>query len=243
MDIQGFQEEVVKAILFEAKQQGRDSLTRTMLMKLVYLLDVFVAEDSHGSPFTQYEWRFHHFGPYAHAAQDCFDNLAKKGFLQTQQRFSQESGSKYVLYQLCEYGAKVTSLKEFGVPVHARNKLRTIIKKKADSLPNMLDYIYFETAPMKAAHPGDVLDFSACEKVDMEAYRMNPIPIQKSNLDRAKELLASMSESRSRVAERKAALLANQGPFDDVFNEGMNHLDGEGLSTGLKGTASILKVM
>jgi len=234
-DQRQFHEETVKALLLELQRQGQEKVTRTMLIKLLYLLDVFAAEDSNGQTWTGFEWRFIHFGPYDGAAQAVIDGLVGHGIHAVQR--TGESGKEYILYSLMEFGAKAMSLAELAIPIHVRNRIRQIIGKYGNSLPKLLEFVYFRTAPMQEARPGETLSFDKCEKLTIDDFRHRSVAVSTERKERAKALLKQLSNDRTAMQERLSRLYADQGPFDDIYHSAMRQFEDNELPLGLEGIA------
>jgi hypothetical protein len=155
--------DAVLSILLEAKQCGVGKVTRTALVKYVYLMDFWTAEETRGTTFTGIEWRFHHFGPYS-------DTLAADlDLLSTQPSVSKEDisgkNNDYSLYSLGAW-AKAPSFEALGLPSDVRLKLVQTLKQYASDLNALLHFIYFGTAPMQGAIPGSILSFAGSRKLN-----------------------------------------------------------------------------
>jgi len=232
-----FQEDTVKALLLELKKQGKGKVTRTMLIKLLYLLDVFSAEDSGGRTWTGFEWRFIHFGPYDGAAQAVIDGLVGHG-INLEQGYS-DSGKEYTLYSLVEFGAKAMTFADLEMPVHVRNRIRQITRKYGDSLSRLLEFVYFKTAPMLAAYPGETLSFDKCEKLTIDDFRHQSVSITPERKAQAKSLLKHLCRSRDQIEARLSHLYAAQGPYDDIYHSAMQKFEDTELPLGLEGKALV----
>jgi len=208
-----------------------------MLIKLLYLLDVFAAEDSGGKTWTGFEWRFVHFGPYDGAAQAVIDGLVGHG-IHAEQGYS-DSGKEYTLYSLMEFGAKAMSLADLAIPVHVRNRIRQIIGKYGSSLPQLLEFVYFRTAPMQEARPGDALSFDKCEKLTIDDFRHISTTASEARKEQAKALLRQLSKDRADLQERISRLHSAQGPFDDIYHAALQQLEDNELPLGLEGIARV----
>ncbi len=224
----------ILAILLESKQAGVGNITRTALMKYLYLLDFYTAEDTQGNTWTGAAWRFHHFGPYAQALADDIDLLAGKSLIQ---EVSGGGASKdYTLYSIGEWSAAKT-LAALGFSSYVRDRIANDIRRFANNLPSLLDKVYFRTEPMSEARPGEMLDFSGCERLEFSSVKpikMNPID-QKA----ASTLLKRLQE---RVAKRKrsGSKVVWEGPFDEIYSRAVAELTGDPLEDGLKGRAGIV---
>ncbi len=225
-----FDDRIARAVLLLAQEEKKGSLTRTVFVKLFYLLDVLVAEESEGQQFTPWTWRFVHFGPFCQAAIDVIE---KDPVIEAEER-EFDSGHDGTIYCLRDGAVGLSSLEDLGVPIRARTNLRQQIRRYATDLPALLDFVYFRTEPMERAKPGEVLSFEECRSRRFEEVR--PIPFPPTTDDtkrRAKEMIQQAREDRT------GTTAASSGPFDDVYYQGLAAIDEDGLNSGLVGRAKI----
>lgn len=131
--------------------------TRTRLMKLAYLFDLGYAQTHGGHTWTGFEWRFHHFGPYARALQAVLDAMDGVDADEEQHAHGDRPYSVYGGAHGARWDAELERV--LGRP--ERTTLNSVMQQWAGAELNaLLDYVYFETAPMATAKRGDVLDFS-----------------------------------------------------------------------------------
>ena len=184
----------ILALLSETRSAGLNGLTRTSLVKYLYLLDVFYAEErGDGMTWTGTEWIFHHYGPYSHALEAELDWLDRHSLLEKEER---SAGAKeYVVYQTSRRADSKT-LAAIGIPTSVISKLSQAIREFAYSLPKLLDYVYFRTAPMAHAHPGERLRFDDCRKIsyrdDVKQLQLKALP--REHADRARKLIGIIKE-------------------------------------------------
>jgi hypothetical protein len=155
--------DTILGILREARDAGINRLSKTTLIKFIYLLDVFVAEETDGvERWTDLPWRFLHFGPFAPEAVDTLTALETKAFLEIEE--GDREGKDFVLYRLSDV-VRAPSLEAIGVPGEPRRRLQQAIRDYAFALPRLLNYVYLRTTPMEFAFPGDDLSFVNCRKL------------------------------------------------------------------------------
>ncbi|MCC8445374.1 hypothetical protein [Xanthomonas translucens] len=155
----------ILAVLQAAKNSGVRGLTKTALVKYVYLLDCFYAQEHDGKIQSGSNWYLHHYGPFAVNLTAAIDEVSDRGLIQSH---SGEYGSKdFSIYWLNEYplGPEFTTL---GLSSRLASRLTELIRKFHGELPRILDYVYFKTEPMKGAHPGQGLDFSSLPDADIK---------------------------------------------------------------------------
>jgi len=162
--------EIILAVLEEARRQSRTPLLKTVLIKLLYLLDVYAAEECGGRPLSGWEWRFLHFGPYSTAAVQLIDGLVTKRLINAREKESMSGDKEFVLYDLADYRS-TRNLRELGIAGAIQLRIQADIQRYSRDLQGLLNYVYFQTEPVRAAAPGSVLDFSICRKADSTDFR------------------------------------------------------------------------
>lgn len=220
------------AILSLAKDADIKCLTKTELVKYLYLLDVYVAEETEGSKWTDIDWQFLHFGPFAPEVASSIDSLVSKSFIKEQA--IQNATRDGYLYSLSDW--KGVSVDGLGIPRGAVIKLKQSIRDYDKNLPKLLNYVYFKTEPMSVARPGEVLDFSMCRKFDLTAVK--PIPMKVIN----KEKIAALRQKRAVAIARKQEKLSKivwSGDYDEAYFQAMSDSVEPPVENGLRGTASI----
>jgi hypothetical protein len=109
---------------------------KTRLVKLLYLTEVEYYRRT-GKLLTDLSWMFHHFGPYASSLS----------------RYLGDPNAEVIAWRITHRPKVADHTVELCVA--------EIVHEWGDAdLNTLLDYVYFETEPMQAAHRGDFLDFS-----------------------------------------------------------------------------------
>ena len=200
------------AYLIDQVRDQEGTLSKTALVKLVYLVEVEYWR-RYGESVTGLEWRFHHYGPYcAELDREIDDN-----------HLFQVHGSRRTGYGF-------SSLPDWRETEAAFNKnyepaLKNIADNVAgqwglESLETILEYVYFETEPMQDAERGDTLDFS---KIQMEQIPTRREP----RLSFSDEFLTDL---RTRWDQReKARTRVNPGEetpeeplYDEIYQEALD---------------------
>lgn len=226
--------QAILSILREARDVDM-SLTRTALVKFVYLLDVLSAEESEGRTWTEWKWKFHHFGPWTAQALQSIDYLASQSLIEAEEGTSRRGDNDYCLYTLPTWKT-VSSLEQLGVSPDVRLRLVQHIKNFATNIPDLLNFVYFKTEPMMDAVPGQVLDFSNCTKLKFTSIKpivMKPIERKSIEVFRQK-LTASISAKMARSHK-----ITWEGPFDEAYFGGLAEISDDHLPIGITGKAAI----
>jgi hypothetical protein len=224
---------LILAILREARSSGVAPILRTTLVKYLYLLDVYTAQETQGTPVSHLEWRFLHFGPFSVAAAQALDELTAHGAIFADQRQSSTEEKEFVLYDLPERPS-VPDLRELGISRSSRLRIQADMKRYGKDLPRLLDYVYFRTAPMAHAKPGEVLDFSGCIELRPEDVR----PVEMRRLH-PKAIEQTRKELRKLIQTRKSAERIPKGVYDEAYFSALSSLDGDPVVTELKGKAEL----
>lgn len=115
--------------------------------------------------------------------------------------------------------------------------MKEAIKKYADDTPGLLDYVYFDTEPMREVRRGELLNFSTAQiPTRPQHFEMKKIPKEKVGI--AKEIIANLRDryvsgiKETSEARRKAL-------FDLDYIKAINYLDEPDLEEGLSGIAEL----
>ena len=203
-------------IVDQVNEQG-GSVGRTALMKLVYLVDVEHWRQ-YGKQATGLRWRFHHYGPYA-AELDA--DVRASGLHVDEDVFDRKVGNRSMSgYRYHRTGDWKEIARAFNAHYDAQVKrcVDKVVEQWAlDSLPTILDYVYFETEPMEDAKRGEFLDFS---KIQMEPT----LPQKTFKLEFSDEYIAKMRhrmrEEREEIEKkRREARKPTEPIYDEVYFE------------------------
>ncbi len=204
-------------ILQIAKQEDIKDIDYTALVKYVYLLDCFYAEENNGKQYTDVEWKFLNFGPYCAEFQDIFNihNKDSRIFLRSLNSKDPEKNNSRIGYSgwNTEY-----ILKDFSS--YLISKLKEKIKEfsgyNSKGLNSLLQYIYFHTTPMIEAKHKEILNFSHCYKLN---YQTTIKPIQSPTMD-----TQTISEFSALISLKKKQKPLYDDLYDDLYEETLVNL-------------------
>ena len=199
-------------IVDQVNEQG-GSVGRTALMKLVYLVDVEHWRQ-YGKQATGLRWRFHHYGPYA-AELDA--DVRASGLYVNEDVFDRKVGNRSMSgyrYHRTRDWKEIARAFNSHYDAQVKRCVDKVVEQWAlDSLPAILDYVYFETEPMEDAKRGEYLDFS---KIQMEP----PIPPKTVTLKFSDEFLNEMrQELEERREKRKKARQETRKATEPIYDE------------------------
>lgn len=211
-------ENSILVILEIAREADIKYLTRTELVKYLYLLDVYVAMETSGTKWTNIEWKFLHFGPFSPSVVMAIDVLVSKTFID--ERAIQSNSKDGYMYSLPSWKVP-KSWEDLGIPREAIFKIKEFLRRFKSNLPALLNFTYFETFPMQDAVPEHVLLFDSCSKTpfkDLIPIKMNQINPKILNTVREK-IKASLAKPS------KNAQISWSGKFDDIYWQGIKQLE------------------
>ena len=205
---------LIAYIVDQVGDQG-GAIGRTALMKLVYLADIEHYR-RYGKQATNLQWRFHHYGPYS---AELDQEVQALGLDIDESVFSRAPGGRAVSgYHYRRVGDWREVARAFNSHYDAAAKRcvdRVVQQWGLDSLPTILDYVYFETEPMQDARRGEMLDFS---KVQPES----PLRSSVAQPGLSKELASEMRQrlhARKEAPGKKEFRKATEPPYDEVYEE------------------------
>lgn len=152
-------ENIKKAIMYFLKRAEEEDyflVGKVRITKLLYLLDLEYYRD-HNTTFTGFNWIFYKYGPYTSEIDVV---LASAGIYLEEEVISSEKSIKRL---------KISEPEEiYSVDSTLENYLYRIWTDWGmESLPKLLDFVYFETEPMIYARRGEPLDFSKIVKKEI----------------------------------------------------------------------------
>jgi hypothetical protein len=183
------------------------TLTRTKLVKLLYLVDVETWRIER-QLLTKLEWRFYHYGPYAFDLQAVLDQI--EGHQVVSKEYTPGKLERTILYTRV-----LQPPSSDRWPTITKMRIDKIVDRWADEpLELLLDYVYFETEPMQHARRGEYLDFNTVERRRTEQW-IEPPRVNEVVRERLREVVAA-------ARARRDALDETPNPrFDEVWEEAM----------------------
>lgn len=154
-------------------------VSRTMLVKLVYLGDVEFCR-RYARKMTGLDYLHFHYGPFSWTIPDTAEELVAKKLL-TIISTTNVYGDPTIIYQSAEEKPSLNALDSYcSDVVHAVNT-----KFSRFTFTQLLDYVY-STPPMTGVPPGEIIDFTVLKKPIRDALAEHT----KADLDnRSQELI------------------------------------------------------
>ena len=188
---------------------------KTALVKLVYLIDVEHYR-RFAKPVTNLKWIFHHYGPYTVELEPVInDNEFVAGY-------GGRSSPGYRYYGRRDWREiHVNFNAQFSAS--ARQVADKVINEWGlESLPTILDYVYFETEPMQEARRGEFLDFSKIQKEPAVPRRNDTFKLPTDTINTLRIRLKERSEKAARKMREPT-----EPVYDQVYDEASRMMEEE----------------
>ena len=201
-------DDLVLAILGEAAA-ARVSLSKTKLLKLVYLADIEMFRRT-GRTASGWKWRFLHFGPWAPEYDQCLERLAATNKV-TVTTLHGDRDTQLVGSLLREFD--VSTLDESAV----RMSVRGVVNRWVGvDLREILDYVYFDTEPMREVERGSDLNFGTVPQGEVTPYKRLESPGGATKVHAIRRQL-NIGSRPSVVRENRAPYINFTAPkYDDA---------------------------
>jgi hypothetical protein len=173
--------------------------SRTRLLKIIYLIDTEYFR-RHRKTLTGWKWIFYYYGPYVMDFPKLLERLDIAGLDETVDHTA--TGKKFYKYQIQD----MQSIEDL-VAFSEQTRIDGIIKRWAlDDLNLLLNYVYFETEPMRDAKRGEPLDFNKIPRsVFVPVVGWSEVSPSKEQVARFRKMLAELikktEENRAKTKE------------------------------------------
>ena len=182
----------LQALVKEAADEGF-FMRKITLVKYLYLLDVYMAQET-GQKYTDFEWIFWKFGPYANEANNLVEELKSLHLVKervTETRYEKD----LVQYEPIDNSPSRKDVWRFFPPKVLIKIFNIDLKRFTDDTYKLLDYVYFDTEPMNNVKAKDILSFTNLSK-DIENAEITLKPISNTQLKKIKGLLSVKNVSK-----------------------------------------------
>ncbi len=209
-------EKLMAAVVTSVVEQG-SYVTKTKLLKLLYIFDVEFYR-VHRQTFTGFSWKFYHLGPWAAEFDPTLDEMVARSAL-IQQR-SSSSEFETLFFKPAE---RVLPDAPFG-SVKDEYILRGVLKKwGARSTGEILDYVYFQTAPMETAIRNAPLDFSVIQPEQISVYSRSCSGKTKPEIQKLRARFEAAQAHRN--ASQKQPYAFTPPRYDEEYLDAMAKLE------------------
>lgn len=207
--------ELALGILTRIKER-EGTANKTKLLKLLYLADIEQYRVS-GETLTGFDWIFYLYGPWASE----YDSLLKQ--LQDENAIEIKPWASGGVE-----GERIVPTEEFSlaraVPsIQASLRTVQLVDIWADrGVSTLLDYVYFETEPMREARKMERLDFSKVSTEPPRPYRRTKSGTDPRALRRLKD---QFLEERKKLTSAVTTASYEQAPYDAAYLEALQAFD------------------
>ena len=205
--------DLVKSILYFVVKRKEGYVTKTKLLKYLYLIDIEHYR-IYGKTFTGFNWKFYKYGPWTKEFEKLYNELVQsKGV-----RVNQKNETQFL------NPAEDIELGEILDNVDEKLKVEKILARWSDEeLGKMLNYVYFYTEPMEGAVKNMPLDFSKIEKAPAKII----LPKSSVNPKKLKKIQQKLRKGFRKRKEEQEKMKAEFKPpnYDEVYFEAVTKMD------------------
>lgn len=193
--------------------------TKTKILKLLYLLDI----DSYrrtNQTLTGFEWIFYLYGPWAASYDDALSDAARNEKIRIVAPEPGDEGATFInpTQRLPLAGVFPSFVQELGAK-------RIIEAWASKPVVELLDYVYFHTAPMRDAKRGTALDFSTISNEEsLPHYFGIKSKAEGKEINRKRRLFL---ESMKSVRKAQITPLDPPPEYDDMYRSAVSKLESE----------------
>ena len=192
--------------------------TKTKLLKFLYLLDLEAYRETRHT-LTGFSWRFHLYGPWAPEYQDVLGGLEKAG------KITLRPGTRTDLDTVFVDATDRVPLDKAFPAIKTELRARRIIEAWADRpTGEILDYVYFHTAPMVGAERDTPLNLDAVlDEEPRPDYVRSEIKLDPKDLQKKRR---ELRDALNAAGRRRQAMPLDPPPrYDEQFWNAVEALD------------------
>lgn len=196
-------------------------ISKIRIVKLLYLIDVAYYR-TRRQLLTGAEWIAHKYGPYAFEIDRAIKTLGYR--IETEEVLTSHG------YQAFVYRPDEEAEVPRTVDIGTKMMIDEVIHRWAyESLNDLLNHVYFRTAPMEEAEFGERLNFELIARPTGLAGASLQIPA--TNIERYRAALGEVRQRRLRnVEQTSVALRERPVNADDAYRDAMARRDKEEMS-------------
>ncbi|MFQ5793151.1 MAG: hypothetical protein ACE5JI_21990, partial [Acidobacteriota bacterium] len=177
-----------------------------------------------GRMATGYRWRFYHYGPWAVEAQRDIDDCVGK-LIKAETRPGSEDMGEVTLYLAGGPEPNFSAQFTASLDVALRHEINRWIRAP---LNQFLDYVYFDTPPMREAKRGDYLRFDP--QVFATLDPQSDAPARRHSSREARQAFRRFLESRK--GDPRRVPVPRDAIVDDAYLTALEALDAEDRLAG-----------
>jgi uncharacterized phage-associated protein len=202
--------ELLKLILQETESESL-SIGKTKLIKILYLLEVEYYR-SFQKRLTDLEWQFYHYGPYPIG----IEKILGSPDLEEMPKLLKD-GKVYKKYSVASDRSA-----ERGIDSDVQRLIKRVVNEWGGlGLNDLLDFVYFETEPMRKAKRGEILDFKTIRP--WQETKLREIKVDKKKLAVIKRRIIEHTKDLSRP-EIKVVVDKDLSEAMKIWDEGKTNV-------------------
>jgi len=191
-------------------------VTKTKLLKLLYLFDVEFYR-VHRHTFTGFGWKFFHLGPWAAEFDSVLETLVMNGVLSSQRSNAEFETTLYRAADRVEPREAFSNVKDEYI-------LRGVLKTWGTrTTGEILDFVYFQTAPMEVGVRNAPLDFSVIQPERLSAYSRSSSGKTKTEVQKLRAKLEVLRAQRKAIPGQPFAFTPPR--YDEEYLNAMAKLE------------------
>jgi hypothetical protein len=214
--------------------QRESHLTPIRIVKFLYLADLFNARVAGGHTLSGWQWRFVHYGPFCREALDAISAAESREFILSEtfkSKFDKDGRSFRFI------GENAPEDFPESLSVYVCSEIKRAVELWADDTYGLLNHVYFNTEPMAAALPYQILDFATAQ-IPQRDSPVEMAPLSKKKLNKARDLLKELGkirqEQKAKTEKRAVASL-----YDESYDQAMRLLEEEAGPLEFGGTLDL----
>ncbi len=209
--------DLIAAVATSVRECG-GAPTKTKILKLLYLLDIESYRKT-GATLTGFAWKFHRFGPWADSYSEALQAAVQANRIAINAPNADEGAT------FLDPTEKLPLATVFPNVVQELTAKRIIETWASRPTVELLDYVYFHTAPMRDAVRNEPLDFSTVTREEKLPHYTGI----KSQLDE-KEKQRKRKELLRRLHSATKSSIAPLDPpprYDETYWSALAKLDSD----------------
>lgn len=223
---------VSQVIQFALAKAGREDfgfgdLGVIHLVKLLFLADYAFSQGHGGETFTGIQWVFHHFGPWNKEAWSQTTAVLEDPGIEPRAHLAGAFEKKTFRFRDRREGDEIFYHLERLLPHEVTRAVSAAVHEYGSDTKRLLHYVY-KTPPMRAAIPGEPIDFSELPGGDLPPFRpaQSEAPsISNTQKRKEEEVRARLRESiAAKAATRQIARINPYPPLNEKEVEALDEI-------------------
>ena len=198
--------DLIRAVLSRLRELDATA-GKTKVLKLLYLADIEHVRTT-GETLTGFDWMFFLYGPWAKDFDEAISQLEAEGAIERRPWVQGDiEGEGFLGKEPADLNNLIGNTEEYF-------RTRRLIDTFAQlSTPELLDYVYFDTEPMRDAEKLKPLDFGKVSKRAPQLYRRKASGTPPA---RVKDLQRARRDNKERVErEARSSIASFRTPTHD----------------------------